>query len=235
MRNFRSLLIWVRSTVPRIVRTSFYLVIAGVVASYAASATAAEVVSNLSQPSDSTYTADYEGPEAEAFTTDGAAYFLQSVTVDVDSVEDSSGNFTLRIFTDDGGLPGTMVPNGLLSGPGNPSTGLNTYSAAGTINLYPNTTYWVVAQVSSGSGAYALSFTDSTSQTGSWTIEDWEAYSSDYGSTWDTDSGVMRMSISASLSTGSIPTLSEWGLILLLLSLATFAFLLLRRRDVTVG
>jgi hypothetical protein len=196
----------------------------------------AVMVSNLGESADNYYVADYEGPEAEGFITDGSSYQLTSVTVDIDNVRDSSGNFTLRIFNDNGGLPGTMVTNGLLSGPGNPSVGQNTYTATGSINLSPNTTYWVVAQVSSGTGRYALSFTLSTSQTGAWSILDYEAYSEDSGSTWYSDDTlVMRMSISADEVDPAIPTLNEWGMIIFtfLLALVSIYYLYSRKRDIT--
>lgn len=209
-------------------RLVLLLVVAVTTLFTAFSVTAAEVVSNLSQSSDDTYIADYEGPEAQGFTTDNATYQLDSVTIDVVAVEDSSGNLTLRIFSDNSGLPGSMVPNGLLSGPGNPSPGLNTYTASG-ITLQPNTTYWIVAQVSSGSGAYVLSFTDSTSETGVWTLLDYEAYSSDYGASWDQDEGVMRVSISADTDSAAIPTLDRWGAFLLLLSISVAALWVLKR------
>jgi hypothetical protein len=195
---------------------------------------AAEMVSNLGESNGDYYGVDYDGPEAQRFTTDGFSYQLTSVTIEIVPMDDSddSGNFTLRIFNDDNGYPGNMLSNGLLNGPGNPSIGEHTYTASGIINLSPNTRYWIVAQVSSGDGDYGLSFTSSTSQSGAWSIMDNEAYSGDAGSSWDYDSNVMRISISADLadSPASIPTLNEWGVIIFSLLLGSVAIWYMRKK-----
>ena len=81
-------------------------------------ATAAEMVSNLSDSSDHTYTARQTRPQAQGFTTDGHTYILDSVTIDISSVQDHSGNFTLSIFSNNVDRPGTLVSNGLLAAPG---------------------------------------------------------------------------------------------------------------------
>lgn len=196
---------------------------------YAMPAQAAEMVSNLGESEDFSYDVDTMNVETQGFRTDGGTYLLDSVTIDIDRVGDSSGNFTLRIFNEMGGLPGTMVPNGLLAGPGNPSIGLNTYTAAGDITLAPNTTYYVVAQVTSGPGIYYLSFTHSTSETGDWTILDYGTYSDDGGINWITDAEyIVRISVSA--SSVEIPTLGQWGLMLLALLTAGAACRHIRRR-----
>jgi hypothetical protein len=123
---------------------------------------------------------------------------------------------------------------GLLTGPANPAVGQNTYPAAGPLPLAPNTRYHVVAQVSSGTGEYNWSTTNSFNQTGSWTMADNEAFSSDMGATWAFDVGVLQMSASATLTTpavctaatpAAVPTLNEWALALLSILIVGAAFI----------
>ena len=175
-----------------------------------------------------------DGPEAQAFTTDCGNYNLTAVTINISGVTDASGNFTLRLFTSSGGLPGSPVPGGLLTGPANPAVGQNTYTAAGPLPLAPNTRYYVVAQVSSGTGEYNWSTTNSPNQTGAWTMADNEAFSSDTGATWDFDVGVLQMSASATLTApavctaatpAAVPTLNEWALVLLSILIVGAAFI----------
>ena len=198
---------------------------------HALPATAAEMVSNLSESSDHTYTARQTRPQAQAFTTDGHTYLLDSVTIDISSVQDHSGNFTLSIFSNNIDRPDTMVSNGLLAGPNDPSVGLNTYTASANIILEPNTTYWVVASVNSGSGMYNLSFTASFSQAGAWTISDDCAWSLDGGASWSLNYDyAMRMSVSASRQQ-PIPTTNEWGMILLAILMMVSACWFIKRKN----
>lgn len=201
------------------------------------SAFAAEMVSNLGEPDNADgYAVELYGDEAQGFTTDGFSYNLTSVSIEIVGVDDDSGNFTLSIFNDIGGYPGSILPNGLLSGSGNPSIGEHTYTSTGVISLSPNSTYWVVANINSGPGVYTPSFTDFTSQIGAWSILDNEAYlsSGDPAAGWDDDDGVMRMSISADLAgatPASIPTLSEWGMIIFSLLLGGVAIWYMRKQS----
>lgn len=211
--------------------------IACFIAFYALPAVAAEMVSNLAESLGPSYPAENSLVQAQGFTTNGNNYLFTSVAIDVTDVIDNSGNFVIRIFTDNGGVPGTLLPNGLLVGPSNPLVGMNTYSASGDIVLVPNTTYWVTAQVSSGAGSYNLSFTDSLSQTGIWSILDHSAYSYDSGATWITAdaTSIMRMSVSSSVvAPQAVPTLNEWGYILLSLLMAGSAFWYLRRKRMVI-
>jgi hypothetical protein len=192
-------------------------------------AQAQERVSNLGESTNDSYDVDFTGPEAQAFTTDSGTYNLTSVTINISGVTNAGGNFTLRIFSDSGGLPGSVVSGGVLSGPGNPVVGQNVYTAAGTLTLAPNTQYWVVAQVSSGAGSYDWSTTASFNQTGSWTILDNEAYSEDAGATWDSDVDVLQMSVSATpagapAAAAPVPTLDQWALVMLSILIVTVAF-----------
>ncbi len=208
------------------------LLAALLIASYAVPARAAEMVTNLGEASASGFWVSDTMFEAQGFTTDDTSSFLESVTINMPGLRDSSGNFTLSIFTDNGDAPGAMVPNGLLSGPGNPSVGLNTYTATGDISLAPNTTYWVVAQVTSGNGEYSWSVTSSTSETGSWSILDHNAYSSN-SAPWEYEGGVLLMSVSAREAepeAAQVPTLSMWGMLFLAILIMGAALQLIRRR-----
>ena len=213
-----------------------YLVVSIVylTAFYALPVAAAEIVSNLGEFPDKFYSANASKAQAQGFVTGSGSdtYLLTSVTVDITgTVLHGSGFFVVRIFSDNNGKPGNIVPNGLLVGPTQPSLGLNTYGASDNIVLASNATYWVTAQVINGTGDYGLSFTNSLSQTGAWTILDHSAYSNDSGATWSTvdATAIMRMSVSAS-APQPVPTLSEWGFIILCLLMTGAAFWHLKRK-----
>ena len=182
--------------------------------------------SNLEETTTGDYTVDYQGPEAESFTTDSGSYRLGSVTIKISSVETAGGGFTLSIWTDAAGLPGSKVQD--LVGPGTPVVGLTTYIPGGILPLAPNTTYWVVAQGSPGGGAYNWATTDSPNQTGEWTIADHEAFSSNAGVSWEPDSAVLQMSVSAA-RLAPVPTLSESAMLLLVAMLGLAGWVRLRR------
>jgi hypothetical protein len=78
------------------------------------------------------------------FTTDAQTYSLDSVELNLTCVSGNSNAFTLSLYSDASGLPGSNL--GTLSNAGPiASAGNFTFGGAGLI-LSPNTTYWVVAE-----------------------------------------------------------------------------------------
>ena len=116
-------------------------------------------VSNLAQTpfnwiqfSDTQYLAD-------DFITGAETTFLESVTMSI--AYGSSGQDVIISIYDEGVpyWPGSVVTNGVLSGPPRPATaGLYTYVATGEIILNPHTRYFVVAGMEPGSGTYAWDY-----------------------------------------------------------------------------
>ncbi len=122
---------------------------------------------------------------AISFTTDSSNYTLDSVTINIATVADASGNFQLSLYSDNTSKPGSSL--GALSGLSNPVVGENPYTAA-SLSLTANTTYWVVANVTSGSGSYYWADSQDLSETNSsgatWTLGNDSYVSLDGLSTW---------------------------------------------------
>ena len=85
---------------------------------------------------------------ASSFTTNTSAWILDSVMIDLATPSNTSPTFTLNIYDDAGGIPGTLL-TALLGDP-SPGPGIETYT--GSLALSASTTYWIVGQVSAGSG-----------------------------------------------------------------------------------
>lgn len=121
---------------------------------------------------------------ASSFTTNSAAssYTLDSVSVNMGTAIAAGGGFTLQIWSQNNSRPGTMVAQ--LTGELNPSDGLHTYTPTTTINLNANTTYWVVAGVSGGTGEFRWLAALNGNQTGDWSIGDNIGFSGNSGASW---------------------------------------------------
>lgn len=107
---------------------------------------------------------------AEQFTTGSQSEAVGSVSVDILASPGSTA-FTVSLYDDVSGQPGTLLSNGLLSGPSSPtSSSINLYDATG-LTLAANTTYWVVFNNTDGGevGLAAASSLSSTSSAG-WTL-----------------------------------------------------------------
>jgi hypothetical protein len=101
--------------------------------------------------------ASAENAHATAFTTGSnpGGYSLSSISIAIlhsGTESSTTGNFAVGLYNSDGTTPSSQLS--LLNGNSNPdSTGNFSYTATG-VTLAPSTTYWIVAQVTSGSGAY---------------------------------------------------------------------------------
>jgi hypothetical protein len=81
---------------------------------------------------------------AQQFTTGSQSEDVGSVSVDIWSSPGSGTAFTVSLYDDVSGQPGTLLSNGLLSGPAAPpGPGISLYDATG-LTLAANTTYWIV-------------------------------------------------------------------------------------------
>jgi len=112
--------------------------------------------------------------QANSFTTSASpgGWLLNSVTINIDAVNNPSGNFVLSIYDTAGGNVGTIGAEiATLVGSSNPDVGNNTYTAGG-LSLNSSSTYWLVAGVSSGSGSYSWNYynSDIFSTAGDWSI-----------------------------------------------------------------
>lgn len=91
--------------------------------------------------------------QANAFTTDGNGYLLDSVSLgvfaDTGPTIVSTDGLKIQIATDAGGLPGGVLASADI--PNIPATGKQIVTAAfSPVALAPNTTYWVIANSQGG-------------------------------------------------------------------------------------
>jgi hypothetical protein len=129
-----------------------------------------------------------------SFGTGTSAMLLDSATLKLASTV--TGSATLRLYTDGGLQPGTLV--GTLTSPTSYSTTLaDTTFTSGSLMLAANTTYWLVLSATSGSFDWAWT-TDNTG-TGVGFQHVW-GESEDAGETWFTlDVYPTQFSVTASL------------------------------------
>ena len=115
-------------------------------------------ISSLNQPSGPYYSAvDASQSVGVAFTTGSAATSLASVSVklggaDLGTGGGTLGTFSLALYSDAGGLPGSSVAT-LSGNAAPPYAGVYTFTNASPVVLGATTTYWVVASTSGGTGS----------------------------------------------------------------------------------
>jgi hypothetical protein len=80
---------------------------------------------------------------AQQFTTGSQSETIGSVSVSIANAWPAS-DFTVSFYSNASGTPGSLLSNGLLSGPSTPTSDvINLYGASG-LTLNANTTYWLV-------------------------------------------------------------------------------------------
>lgn len=183
---------------------------------------------NTNAPASAFVTSRYS--QANSFTTSAnpGGWQLNSVTINIASVVNTNGNFSLSIYDTVFGKPGSELA--VLSGSSNPTVGNNTYTASG-FSADSSTTYWLVAKVSSGSGWYNWTYNNGVSFT---TSGDWSVSPS--STSVSADSGVWGgafsgypfiFSIDATAGSGPgpapIPEPGTWAAAILLAGGAAFA------------
>jgi hypothetical protein len=127
------------------------------------------VVSNLSDPSDIHVPADGTSyAAAESFTTASGNFIFDSVSVAAFSTD--LGSSELRLYSDTGGVPGTLIES-LGSQTIVQGNQFATYDSPGSITLQANTTYWLTLG-ETGKGSFFWNGTLSRDQTSpiNWTI-----------------------------------------------------------------
>jgi hypothetical protein len=186
------------------------------------SATAKLVVDNLSEATSASAPTSYR---SGAFQTGSEAggYTLESIIFKTSgSPTTEHGNFVLQVRADNGGEPGDLLADGVLSGNDDPfEAGNYTYTASG-VTLDPSTLYWLSATVSTGSAYYYWDMTNSTNETvyeAGWSISELTAFGGPGNwSVFDNSRPQFGVSIATAStpSPGPIALLSLGGLILLL-------------------
>jgi hypothetical protein len=130
---------------------------------------------------------------ANAFTTDGVAWTLESVVLEI-AVRTAGGGlqggFQVSVHADDNTdgsgnpIPGPGTQLVLLTGPTDPSAGSSPVYL-GSAPLAANTTYWVVASINPLSTTeYGWKETSVLTETGPGSIADQSFVSDDSGATW---------------------------------------------------
>ena len=166
------------------------------------SAQAIIFVENLSVPTGSAFIINNVVPNyGPRFTTDGNNYSLNSVTARLR--EDSEDNFSISLYTDNGGQPGTVIEELNTAADILPSV-VDDYlfTSSNSVNLDANTTYWLIGSTGA-SGQYAWGVALPDNQTGTWTIDD-GAFSTNGGSSWTID-GTSWAQFSVDADVGATP------------------------------
>jgi len=86
---------------------------------------------------------------AQEFTTGSQSESIGSVIINIAGGLPSGNTFKVGFYTDNGGTPGSLLDNGLLGVPGNPTYSSVTYDASG-LTLAADTSYWMVLDNTSG-------------------------------------------------------------------------------------
>jgi hypothetical protein len=148
------------------------------------------LVSNLTQTTDSGFSINNNQWLSSSFTTGSGSYgyTINSVTLRLAKMT-ANPNFLVRLYNDS--------LSSQIASFTNPSFTLNiTNDYIFTITtpqiLTANTTYWLVAGISGGSGQDFWAFTTSPNQTGlpGWSIGNNSFYSDNQGGTWDNNFSV---------------------------------------------
>lgn len=171
---------------------------------------------------------------AAAFQTGSnpAGYNLNSIGMAMrfeDGFVVPDGNFTVSVWSDALGVPGSVISGGSLSGSADPSsTGVYAYTASAA-TLAPATQYWVVARVPSGGGTYLWNYAEDTTQTTAapgWTVEGLYAFR-DFEQGWQAlnEFQPFMMSIAAT----AVPEPSEYAACGGLLAVGVAGYLRRRR------
>ena len=176
-------------------------------------------LSNLAEPRPGGSRIGSNETIAQSFVTGGASgsFTLNSIQISALRIGTPIGNFSLSLYSNNGGIPGSLI--GPLSGP-NPSAEMTyTYTASG-ISLAPQTTYWVAATgtapIGSANGDYIWNYSSTLnySAIGDWSINSTGndfALSATGGQSWTPFSGrIYQFAVNAS----PVPEPGTWALML---------------------
>ena len=152
----------------------------------------------------------------ELATPAGAPYQIGSATVRMHHYQDATASFTVGVYTDNAGVPGTLVGSlGTYAGNGLGTQDLYTLTPAAPIALAASTNYWVVASSASANGC-AFGWTQSGSApSGVFTYVTERQY---FGGAWNDRAGadlaleLRGATIAPPVGIAPVPTTSEWVL-----------------------
>ena len=143
----------------------------------------------------------------------------------------TQGELFVKVYDDNSNLPNQAI--GALNVPViGPAYANYQLAPSSAVALAPNSTYWVVVGVTTGTGYYDWNYTASNNGSGVGFSTRWGS-TTNAGATWtgfDDEPFMMEVSASRKESV-PIPTLTEWGMILLCILFAGSAYLMIRRRD----
>ena len=133
-----------------------------------------KVVDNTGQSSD--VSTSLGNDFAQAFTTDSHRYGYWLTSVDIEfSTITTQPVYEVSVHADNGGKPYTFGPLGRLTNPASLVQGVNSFTLSenSNVKLEPDTTYWVVLNVSSpGDAEVQLTASDSETGEPGWSIAD---------------------------------------------------------------
>jgi len=185
------------------------------------------LLSNLANPTDGPYGG---GPDsANPFTTGSQPLDITSITVEW--AASSGGVSRVGIYTNNAGVPSTTQVGGFFTNPNPTVVGNMVYT--GSASLAANTTYWmVVDQVDDSEVAYTFTATFvAAPSTGGAVIPAGSAWGDNVAGTWNDDPASLKFSLNGGTgAAAAIPTLNEWGMLILIALLAVGAWGALRRR-----
>ena len=169
----------------------------------------------------------------EMATPTGAPYQINGATVRMHHADDAAASFTVAVYTNNAGVPGTLVGTvGTAAGNGLGTMDLYNLTPASPIALSASSNYWVVASsTSADTCAFGWTFNASTPSG----IFTYVAETQFFGGSWDDRTGehfALELNGQVVAPAGSIapvPTLSEWALVLMLSLVAFMAARRLRR------
>ncbi|MBI1826585.1 MAG: hypothetical protein HY287_06230 [Planctomycetes bacterium] len=205
-------------------RATAGLLVLATVGFYSVQAEAAELSGNLANATSGMESATVSRWLAFSFTTDASAHQLSSVTLLLANT--SPGTAAVDLYADGGLEPGSLIAT--LNSPAGYSTSpaAATFTANG-MALDPNTTYWVVLRILSGTFEWAWTADNTGSGAGfdpTWGV------SEDAGAAWYTYD-VYPTQFSVSVDATPVPTVSNWGLSISALLVCCAGTILLRRGD----
>ncbi len=168
------------------------------------------VVSNLDLSNTNQTTVSDNAWGATSFTTDAGSYQFNSMTARFrGSLDVTDSTYTVRLFRDLGGVPGTPIT--ALQTP-NPTVAKGSFSELtwtpqSPQTLSPLTTYWFVFGGTTGG---AVNTTNSPAQTGQWTIGDFVSFSNNDTTYSSTPNGIsLQFGINATPTASGSPAAPE--------------------------
>ena len=152
----------------------------------------------------------------EMATPTGAPYQINGATVRMHHADDAAASFTVAVYTNNAGVPGTLVGTvGTAAGNGLGTMDLYNLTPASPIALSASTNYWVVASSASANGC-AFGWTQSGSAPrGVFTYVTERQY---FGGAWNDRAGadlaleLRGATIAPPVGIAPVPTTSEWVL-----------------------